>query len=779
MLRRPGPSLVIVVALGLGLGAATAVFSVMRAVLLAPLPYPEPDRLVSVTTRDRATGRVVPRLSGPDGVDLEASGAFIDLALVSGGEIGVQVDGRGTFAGVAFAPSTLFDVLEVAPAAGRLYGADEGRSAVVSRGFAERHFGSMAAALGRVLHVEQAPIVIVGVLPATVDYPAGTEVWVRAPAVPGSQARTSLAFRGIGRLAPGRTLTEARAAVDVTAASLARTYPGTNLRRDFLVQPLADELAGSAAPALRFLLSGAVLLLLLACLNVSTLLLGRLAGRATDVGLRLALGASRLRVARELWAESALLAALGTGVGVVLAMWLVDVAPRLVPGGLPDVPAGGDGWAVAFAAVAGMVASVVAAAAPAWTVARLDVTAALQQAGRGSTAGTGRIRFGLTTVQVALALVLAVAAGLTGRSLLALDRVDLGFDPEDVLVVYAHAPAGTDEEYARVARELVALGPELAALPGVTGAALAMGLPAGRYSMNGPYAIEGRPAAADRPAPEAGYRFASPGYFETLRIPVLAGRAVASGDDQAGARVAVISASLARDVFGSPARAIGHRLRTRLSREWLTIVGVVGDVRQAPAVPPAALVYLPLVQYPAFANEVQIVVRARAHAARLAGAVIAAVARRHPDVATSALTLEEMIGTTVAPPRLRAWLAGVFAVVALLLAALGVYGLAALAVGTRTRELGVRLALGAHPRDLVCLVAWEGAGLVAGGLVAGAVAAAWLGQFVSPLLFGVTPFDPWSIGLAVLVITMAVAVAMAPSAMRAARVDPIRSLRAE
>jgi putative ABC transport system permease protein len=779
---------VAILTLAVGIGATTAIFSVVNGVLLRPLPYAEADRIVSLGTRATDTGREFPRLTGGDLIDLRATADRFDaLSAYWGGEIGVQLAGTGEFAGVYFVEPSFFRAFSVAASDGRTFTpADREQAAVVARGFATRLFGSPDRALGKTLNVEDHAYEIVGVLPAGFAAPRATDVWLPLPPLPAiALNRTAFNFQAIARLAPGVSLEQAQAQLNALGTRLALAYPESNRSRTFSIVPLRDRLVAGTRSTLYLLLGAVLLVLLIACVNVANLLLARATTRSHEIALRAALGAGRWRIVRQLATESLLLAAVGGGLGVALAYAGTAELLRLAPDTLPRLNEVGIDWRVlAFAGVCSTLASLVFGLAPAWQAARVDPHAGLRDGSpRGAIGGrSSRLRAALVVGEVAMSFALAVNAGLLLRSFVALTQADLGFRPGSVLVVTAHRPASSQQEYVRVARFFSRMDAEFSSMPGVTAVGATMGLPTGQYGSNGYYSVEGRPALdSSSRRPHSGFGLASPGYFAALGVPLLRGRDFGDADGYDAPFVAIVNQALARETFPGE-DPIGRRVRCGLDApdKWMTIVGVVGDVRQdSPATPPEPQLYMPLQQHPYHANEVHVVLRTSVAPSALVPAVRARMLRLTPQTALRFATLDDMVGASIGTPRFRTYLVGGFAALALLLAMAGVYGVTAYLTAQRTREFGVRVALGAQRREVFALVLGRVARLAVLGLLLGAGLSVVGGRLVASLLFGLQPLDVATYAAAlVLLASVAIAAAVIP-AWQASRVDPISALRAE
>ncbi len=778
-----------VLTLALGIGATTAIFSVVDGVILRPLAYPSSDRIVSLGTRSLKTGHDFSRLTGGDLLDLRADrhsfGAFSGYW---GGEVGAQVGGGGQFVGTCWVEPAFFRVFAVPPVNGRAFDPRDGRQrAVVALGFAERVFGSGAAALGQRVSVEGDAYEIVGVMPRTFGPPAHTELWLPLPEplpLVGLN-RTAFNYQAVARLAPGISLRQAQASVDALAARLAAAFPDSNRDRGFSVLALRDRLVAQVRATLLVLLGAVALVLTIACVNVANLLLARATTRSHEIALRAALGASRWRIVRQLVAESLVLSACGGLVGVLLAYVGVSLLVRLAPPALPRLgEVVVDTRVLLFALLLSAIASLAFGLAPAWRAARGDVHTGLKQAAPRGIVGmrAPRVRALLVVGEVALAFALAVGASLLVRSFAALTRADLGYRPDSVLVMYAHRPASRLGEYVRVSEFFASIASTLSDIPGVDRVGAVMGLPTGRYGSNGSYWIEGRPTpSSSGDLPNAGFRLASPGYFAALGVPLIEGRDFTERDRYDAPFVVIVSRALGRQQFAGE-NPLGRRLRCGLDADdrWMTIVGVVGDVRQeSPGADPEPEMYMPLTQHPYFANEVQVVVRTKVPPATLAPALRARMRSVTPETAVQFATLDEMVSASIDTPRFRALLFGTFAALALLLAMAGVYGVLAFLTVQRTAEFGLRVALGAPRGRVFAEVVGRAAALGLPGLGLGLVVAAAGGRLLNGMLFGLTPRDPATYALVAGLLGAVILAAAAVPAWRAARVDPVVALRQE
>jgi predicted permease len=797
--RSPGFSLVAILTLAVGIGSVTALFTAVDGILLRPLRYPGADRLVSVVNQYQDWSRT-DNLAGGDEIDVAAEpGIFEAFAYYHGGEMGVQVAGHAEFVGARLVHPEFFQVFGVPPLAGRVLasGSDQSaNSAVVGLGFAVRNFGSAVAALGQSLFIERRSYEIVGVMPAAMQFPANTDVWAAAPLLPENRNRTGHNYRSVARLAPGVSVEGASDRLAVLAARLAVAFPASNERKTFRAIPHRDTLVSQVQTTLYVLLGAVILVLVIACANVANLMLARGSGRSKEMAVRIALGAGRRHVVGQLLAESVILASIACALGVLLAYagttLLVRVGASFVP--LPRLNEIGVDWRVlGFSMALSLATAVAFGLAPALQASRTEVSDALSRAGLrgalGGGAGASRLRASLVVAEIAVSCMLVINAGLLVRSFLALTDVPLGFRTSGMLVMYAHAPARGSifdrsgvEDYVRIGRFFDELFVKLHRLPEVTAVGGTMGMPTGQYNASGAYAVEGKQTFDGdfRRLPSAGYRLASPRYFETMNIPILHGRDFDDGDVYDRPPVAIVSQLLATQTFGAD-DPLGHRIMCGLDRPdlWMTIVGVVGDVRQAsPASEPGPQLYMPLRQHPYAANEVQVVIRTRVPPESLTSAVQQVVRAANPDVATKFTTLEQSVGSSMAAPRFRALLVSVFAGMALLLALGGIYAVMSYTTAQRMAEFGLRMALGAESRDVVRLVLVRAGRLAVLGAAIGLPMAVASGRIISSLLYGVSATDLMTYGAVVVTALPLVVAASAIPARRASRVDPVLALAA-
>jgi predicted permease len=801
--RQPGFTAVVLLTLMVGIGANTAIFTVVDAALLRPLPYHEPDRLVHVWQTHRGDVSDRSEASYPDFLDWRAqSGAF--AAIEGYDETNLTVTGDGAEAlmlrGARVTPGFLA-MLGVTPALGRAFVPEESVAGgapvvLVTHGFWQRRLGADPHVVGRSLTLDRRTFTIIGVLPqdfhfAPVD---DAELWLLLDsAAPRAAERFNHWLRVVARLRPGVSLDGARSDLSTVMRRLGAQYPETNAGRGIVIVPLRDEIVGAVRPTLLVLFGAVGCVLLVACVNVAGLMLARSAARGREIALRSALGAHRGRIVRQLLVESALLAVAGGVLGAVTA----QLGVRLIVAALPTEISNGmpylqylrvDGAVLAYAAALAVAAGLVSGLAPALYVSRPSTAELLRRGGRAGSGGARpRLRSTLVAAEIALTMVLLVAAGLMTRSLGQLLRVDAGFDAEHVLTARVALSGATYDAAERQQRFFETLVGRVAALPGVRAAGAVSNVPLVGGGTN-TFRVEGRsePHAANRP--EATMRGVAGDYFRAMAIRVVAGRTFTDRDRGGAPPVLVVSAGLARRLFGDRATAIGQRLRFYAFPEsaW-TIVGVVGDVKtgRLDAEAPPTIYYTHL---QGAENRMSIVARTRGTGdgapvdpAALAGAVRREVRGLDPAVPVYQVrTMEEQIARSpaVLARRLPLRLVGAFAATALALAVVGIYGLVAYTVAQRTQELGIRIALGAQRRNILSLVVREAALLAAAGVVVGLVVALWGTRMLGSLLYGVDATDPPTyVAVAALLGGIALAASYVP-ARRAARVDPMVALRA-
>jgi putative ABC transport system permease protein len=786
--KSPGFTVVAVLSLALGMGANTAIFSVVNSVLLDGLPFRDAGRLALLYERS-------PREDENDvgaATFLDWRGrvrSFEGLAAWTVLDYAVSGDAEPQSVLSARVSAGLFGVLGVAPALGRGFDPQEeqlGRERVVvlSHGLWSQRFGADPAVIGRGLRLDGEPYTIVGVMPRGFAFPDQTaRLWTPLAFKPAETAyRTRRQFSVIGRLAPGATVAQADAELDGIARGLAAQYPDSHRGWSASVVPAHQVVVGSSRRPLLVLLGAVGFVLLIACANVGSLLLARANARQREIAVRVALGASRGRLLRQLLVESLLLATAGGGLGALLAVWSEELLAALLPEHWPRFGSlGVNATVLGFTAALALATTLAAGLAPALEACRAPLGASLKtEGGRATaTAGQRRLRRLLVVSEVALAVVLLVGAGLMVRTLYRLQRVDPGFDPERLLAATLYLP---DNRYPRDPQQTAFFSDLLGrvrSLPGVVAAGAVTTLPMSRVGIDHdvPVGVVGRVLSDDQ-GPQADLRIASPGYFGALGVPLLRGRDFTEADREQAPLVAIVNRTFADRLLPGE-DPVGQQVRWGRSGRVVQIVGVVGAVRhRGLADRPRPELYVPYrqLQY----GSMTLVVRTAGDPAAVAAALKDQVYALDPGQPLTALaTMNTLLADSVAGRRSQMLLLGAFAALALALAAVGIYGVVSHAVGQRTREIGIRIALGARAWDVLRLVLHDGLGLVSLGLGLGLAAALGLAGALDDLLFDVSPRDPLTLAaVAALLLGVALAACGLP-ARRASRVDPVRALRYE
>jgi predicted permease len=782
--RRPGFSATAVTTLALGTGASVAIYSVVHAVLLQPLAYPDADRIVSVETSWTNTGSVSPDVSGPDFLDWQAqSDVFEEMAVWYGGDDFAAIVGdRAMFANARYVSADFFAVFGQVPSAGRLlmeHDVPVGHPtvAVVAHHWAVAHFGSADAAVGKRITVYGEPLEIVGVAAPGFRYPGTADLWAPWLTTNGGTNRSLHNYRAVGRLKSGVDLSLAQAEMRAIGDAIARQHPENRVKTATLI-PLQDRLTGGVEVTLWVLLGAVGVVWLIGCANITNLLLARAAVRTREIALRSALGAGRSRVVRQLLAESFVLAGAAGVAGLLVAAVLVRGIVALSPADLPrlaDVRL--DATVLLFALGLSVVSTVVFGLVPALLTSRLDLADALRQGVRATASRAGtRSRSALVVIEVALSVVLLTTAGLLLRSFQALQHVDLGFTTERVLVAYTDY-AVRDEREIRIRSAVYAdLLDRLRAVPGVSAAAGIAFLPMGREPRAArDYFVRGQPVAPPGERAQAEVYAITPDYFETLEIALRAGRDFDGSDTPESPRVAVVNESLARASFPGES-PLGRHIRTDSASPWMEIVGVVADTRwQDPTLPPPPVLFVSSLQ--GAGKSLSILARTSLDEATLAPTLRELLHEANPTVPVRFETMEELFADAVAYPRFRTQLIGAFAGMAVVLAAVGMFSVLAYLVGQRTGEIALRRAVGARTSDVVRLVVGHALRLVAIGLVLGSAAALTVARLLEGFLFEVSPWDAGSHLGGLMVLGAAALLATLMPALRAAGIAPLSALQ--
>jgi putative ABC transport system permease protein len=803
LIKSPSFSATAIFALALGIGATTAMFAVIYAFLLRPLPYAEPDKLVMLQSRSTRTGSDL-GVNYLDFVDWQKqSRSFADMAFFNlrwNGNL-EPTGGSTETLKTTFTTANLFTLLSVEPVLGRnLTQADDELNApkvmLISERLWKRSFGGDPGVIGRDARLDGTPRTIVGVMPAGFRFPSQTDLWVPMASVFGRGTdRSWRADQAIGRLNPGVTTQQAQAEMALIAERLALQYPDTNKEIGAAVIPLRDHFAGDVRFSLLLLLASCGGVLVIACANVSQLLLARATTRERELSIRTALGASRWRLARQVLAESALLAILGSAAGAAMAFWLVDIVAASIPIELPfwiriDV----NPSVLAFSVAISCITALLAGSLPAWQATRVGISQALKTAG-GNTGGTAtgaRFREILTAAQVAVSIVLLVGAGLVLRSLLKLNEVNPGFDARNVLMMEVNPTYNSDEPaQARVDR-FSRLLHRLSGMPGVeaVGANNSPPFVPQRPWNRAEFTAEHQSADEQSRNPRTNFQTVSSDYFRTVRVPLRHGRVFDERDKLDAPRVCLISESLKKRLW--PAEdAVGKRVKLGKPEsgwssaspdpDWMTIVGVVADVRHQSLEGEAGPdIYKPSLQLAWKQMHFLVRVREGIKPLSLAPALRKEVAAAAPEVGVfNFVSLGDEVANSLWQQRLRGWLLGYFSIVALTLAAAGLYGAVAYGVAQRTREIGIRMALGATRTAVLRLVLRQGMRAVAIGLVLGIGGAFLVSRVLNAFLFGISGNDLPSYAAACLLLAATAGIAALIPARRASLVNPMEALRTE
>jgi putative ABC transport system permease protein len=800
MLRRnPGFAATAVVTLALGIGANTAIFSVCNAVLFKPLPYAEPDRIVMLSERqpNGKPGDVAPA----NFVDWRnGSRLFTDMAAMRASSFassfilgGKSEASRLTGGDVS---SSFFSVLGVRFMLGRNFLSDEDlpghdRVAILSYAAWSKQFGADRDIAGKAITLDDTTYTVVGVLPAdfqfgstAADFQARSQpdVWVPLALDPQKLQRGAHMLHVIGRLKPGVKLAQAQAELNVIAANLAQQYPGNNKDVGIAAVPLTDQVTGSVRVALETLLGAVGLVLLIACANVANLLLGRAVARQKELAVRIALGASRWRLAQQLLTESLFLAGLGGIVGFALALAAIAALTPQLPADLSRAAGiAVDMRMLIFTAVISLVTGILFGLGPLFATWRENAGESLKQNNRAATGIQTRLRSGLAVAQIAIAIILLIGAGLMVKSFWALLHVAPGFRSENILTARLSVPRSRYPDNRRIAVLEGEMLESLRGKPGVQSAGFATYVPLSGLENGWSFVIEGRPPLPVGTYNMAQYRPVSVGYFETIGIPLLRGRAFTPADTAESPWVVVINDSMAREYWPSD-NPIGQRIQASGGRPtWRTVIGVVGDVLHEGLDGTAkAEMYLPVDQAMNIESNPTIVVRAEIPGGAAAGELRAAVSAIDPTIAVDRIeTMQQMVSGSVAPPRFRTMILAAFSLLALVMASIGIYGVMNYLVILRTREFGIRLSLGATPTDVLRLVLGRAATLIGAGTCLGLLGSVLLVRLITNLLFGTAPLDPLTFAaVPVLLAAVALAASYIP-ARQATRIDPIMALRRE
>jgi putative ABC transport system permease protein len=796
--KAPGFTAVAILTLALGIGANTAIFSVVNRVLLTRLPYQQPDRLVMVWEKN---------LHNTSGRNVASPGNFLDWQdqntvfeqMAASYDARVNLTGKSEPEEVAIqgVSPNLFSLLGVNAAIGRVFTAEDGQQGhdnvvILSYGLWQRKFGADGNLVGKTIQIDGQAMPVVGVMPRGFDIfvkqgsliNERSELWTPIAFTAKSRVRGGRWLTAIARLKPGITVAQAQAEMDIIASRLEKQYPDFNTHWGVNLVPLHEQFVGEIRPALLVMLGAVCLVLLIACANVANLLLSRSAARRKEIALRAALGASRWRIARQLLTESLLLSAAGGALGLLLAVWGTDLLLRLSPAGLLDVKdLGIDFRVLGFTAGLSLLTGMLFGFAPAFEAARSSINDSLRESGltgTGSAGGNRRARHIFVTAEIALSFLLLIGSGLLIRSFLRLQAVSPGFNSENLLTVQLKLPRSKyKDDGARIVffNELLR---RVNSLPGVRSASAESYLPFTSLGAATGYEVADRPKPPAGQSPVVDVRVIARNYFETMGIPLLRGRTFTPRESAEVAHVVIINETMARESWPNE-DPIGKRVTIHMKNEDVPseIVGIVGDIKhQGLDTTPRAMSYWP---HPELGyNAMALVIRTTSNPKKIVAAVRHEVLQMDPDQPLSNVaTMEELMSTSMAQRRFSMFLLSTLAALALLLAAVGVYGVMAYTVAQRTHEIGIRMALGAQHQDVLRLVVGEGFKLALAGVAIGLAGAAALSRVLESFLFGVGQRDALTFfSVAALLLATALLACYIP-ARRATGVDPMVALRYE
>jgi putative ABC transport system permease protein len=787
LLKRPGFTVIALVALALGIGANTAIFSLVNAVVLQPLPFPEPDQLVWVFGNIRNGGNRA-SVSPLDFLDYRSQNTtFEQFAASTTMPRPMNLTGNGDPERLLASAVTgnYFDTFKVSPALGRGFSLENEKTGqdqvtVLSHAFWQKRFAGDPEILNKTIILDSKPYQVIGVMPADLSLPQPAELWVPMTfdVDPDMKQRKAHFLRPIGRLKPGVTLVQAQADTDVIAAHLAEQFPDSNNGWNLRLVSLREQLVGGSRTAVWILFGAVGLVLLIACANVANLLMVRAAARQKEIALRTALGASRMRIVRQMLTESLLLSILGGALGALLSVWGVQLLVSLSDNSLPrTVNVKIDATVLAFTLLISLATGILFGLAPAFRTIQLNLIDSLKDGARGAE-GTlrNRTRSVLVIFESAVAVILLIGAGLLVRSLIALQKVDPGFDTNNVLTLRLDLPQKKYDDEAKTAGFFEQLETRVAGLPGVQSVGLITELPLSGQQNDIPFNVEGRPPVTIDQSFDADFRSINQNYFSTLHIPLLRGRNFTEQEVRQSAKVTIVSQQLVNTVFPNE-EALGKRIVTVMGNQPFEIIGVVGDIRhQSLGSQPFPAMYFPNRS----SGRMNFVIRTSSDPMSIVGAVRKEVQALDPDQPMASVRkMSDWVDSSVAGSRYSATLLGMFAALAMILAATGIYGVMSYSVAQRTHEIGVRMALGARQFDVLKLVVRQGMLLTLVGVILGLLGALGLTRVMASLLFGVTARDPFTFAVvAALLIAVAFVACFIP-ARRATKVDPLVALRYE
>jgi putative ABC transport system permease protein len=794
--KHPTFSTVAVITIALGIGANTAIFSVVNAVLLRDLPHEQPEQLVRIWSSNMERGVPNGFMSPPDIADYQSQNqTFTDIAAYSEAELAlIDQDGSAVKVTGTWAGDNLFSVLGSTALLGRALLPEDGlpdapKVMILGHAFWQNRFGGDAGVLGRSIVVEESPYTVVGVMPPGFDFPGSSSFWLNRylMSYPGRYARW---MDVVGRMSPGVDIEAARSDMAAVAVRLEAEYPQYNRAYGTAVLPLHEAVVGDTRTPLYILLGATGFLLLIACVNVTNLLLARMADRGREIAVRSAMGAGRVRLSRQMLTESLVLAGVGAVAGLLLSAigikFLISLGPEDLPR-LDEVRF--DGTVFLFTLGSTLITGLLFGLAPVFRLARTDIQKALQEGSKSSTSGGGRERLrGLLVVtEIALAVMLVVGAGLLARSFSRLLTADPGFDVNGVLTLQVDLPTSSYREFPKVADYYATLTQRISDIGGVETVAATAALPFAReIPFLGNFAVQDRVAPEQGEEPTAHYRQVTPGYFEAMGIEITAGREFALQDDRESRGVAVVNETLARQYFPDedpigktldglpPHLALGGFLV-----ESFEIVGIAEDVKYfglAEGAEPS--LYFPVAQAPF--RRMSFTVRTAGDPLALVASIRREIVSLDPTVPVSRIeTMEGLLAASVARERFSMLLLTLFAGVALVLATVGIYGVTSYSISQRTAEMGIRMAIGAKPDDVLRLIMAHGMRLTLGGVVMGLLGAAAMSRIMASQLYGVEAIDPSTFAVVGGLLGLVAMVATYIPALRAARLDPVLALQGE
>jgi putative ABC transport system permease protein len=792
ILKRPGFTAIAVITLALGIGANSAIFSTVNALLLNPLPFPEQDRVVAIWDKVPSRGVEHNEVAMANYLDWRAQNqSFEHLALerwwstnLTAGDTPERVQGF-------LVTANFLDVLGVKPIKGRNFVEEENQPgkdavAIITNSLWQRRFGSDPEIVNKKITTNGITRTVIGVLPEDFNYPKGAEVYAPIPLTPELiKSRDSHSYYVIGRLKPGVSVQSAQADIDTITARLAAQYPRTNVGLGANVYPIVADTVRMYSTAIWVMMGAVGFVLLIACANVANLMLARASGRQKEIALRAALGANRWRIVRQLLVESFIIALIGGTVGVLVAFWGIDLLKAANPG---EAAKYAPGWkhlginlpVLGFTVGISLLSGVLFGLAPAWQVSKPDLNDALKEGGRHSGSGSRRLRSLLVISEVALSLVLLIGAGLLFRSFLALLKTNPGFNPEGVLTMSLNLPFAKYKEDSQRAAFYSDLVQRVKTLPGVQSAAVVNYLPLGGANSSDVFLVEGQPEPPPDRENNGRYRVCTPDYFQTMGISILKGRAFTDQDKVGSTPVIIVNETLARTHWPN-GDALGKRMRFYGPLDkapWMEIVGIVQDVKHDLNLPVTPDYYLPHAQDSW--NSMVLVTRTTVDPGSMAGPIrqqVLAIDKDQPVFGV--YTMNEVRAISITLYTFGFAMIGIFAIVALVLASIGIYGVMAFAVTQRTQEIGIRMALGARAADVLKLVVANGMSLAVIGVIAGLAGAFGITRLMASLLFNVSPTDMVTFALVTLGLLLVALLACYIPARRATKVDPLVALRYE